>query len=148
MASDQLLTLLRQHGHRSTVPRRLVWDALTSVEGHLTAEQITARVHARDPSVNLSSVYRTLALFSELHLVRESKLGTDGGSRWEQAHPDDQFHLVCDTCGEVQHHAGDLVDDVRTHLAEDHGFTAARVELVVTGLCRRCSTKSRHIPNG
>ena len=139
MATDHLIDLLREHGHRSTVPRRLVWDALTSVDGHLTAEQITARVHAQDPSVNLSSVYRTLALLSDLDLVRESKLGTDGGSRWEQAHPDDQFHLVCDNCGEVQHHAGDVVHDVRTHLAADHGFAVGRVELVVTGLCRSCS---------
>src|SRR3990170_952281 len=139
MASDHIATLLRQHGHRSTVPRRLVWDALTSAAGHLTAEQIASKVHAENPSVNLSSVYRTLALFSELHLVRESNLGTDGGSRWEQAHPDDQFHLVCDSCGEVQHHAGDLVEGVRTHLGTEHGFTADRVELVVTGLCASCA---------
>ncbi|MGH8912632.1 MAG: Fur family transcriptional regulator [Acidimicrobiia bacterium] len=138
-APNHLAVLLRERGHRSTPPRRLVWDALTSARGHLTAEQIAAEVHRRDPSVNLSSVYRTLALFTELDLVRESNLGTNGGSRWEPAHPDDQFHLVCESCGEVQHHAGDLVDEIRTHLAADHGFAADRVELVVTGICSSCA---------
>lgn len=139
MPDTSIAALLRQHGHRSTTPRRLVWEAINSHEGHLTAEQIADRVHTEDPSVNLSSVYRTLALFSELHLVRESNLGTDGASRWEPAHPDDQFHLVCDACGEVQHHAGDLVDGIRTHLGTDHGFRADRVELVVSGLCHACA---------
>lgn len=138
-APDHLATLLREGGHRSTAPRRLVWEALTSAHGHLTAEQIAARVHRHDPTINLSSVYRALTLFTELDLVRESNLGTDGGSRWEPAHPDDQFHLVCESCGEVQHHASDVVDQIRTHLAADHGFAADRVEVVVSGLCASCA---------
>lgn len=140
---EHFADLLRERGHRSTAPRRLVWEAIRSADGHLTVEQIARMVHRQDPSINLSSVYRALALFTELDLVRESNLGTDGGSRWEAAHPDDQFHLVCVVCGEVQHHTGDLVDEIRTHLQGDHRFAADRVELVVTGLCESCAVAGR-----
>lgn len=135
---SEIATILRARGNRVTEPRRLVWEVLSSAEGHLTVEEITARVHAADPSVNLSSVYRTLDLFADMDLVRESNLSADGPSRWEPAHSDDHFHLVCNSCGRVEHHGGDLVERVRSHLGDEHGFEPSSIELVVTGRCSRC----------
>lgn len=125
-------------GHRLTAPRRAVWTVLSQSSGHLTVEEIADRVKDRHPGVNLSSVYRSLSLFSDLGLVRESSLGGDRPSHWEVAHPDEQFHLRCSRCGRVDHHAGDLVRRVRDHLAADHGFQAERIELLVSGLCPDC----------
>ena len=133
---------LRQRGHRLTNPRRFVWDVLGAARGHLTADQIAAQVRGLDSGVNLASIYRSLTLFAELGLARESNLGTDGAGRWEVAHPDDEFHLICDKCGDVQHHGGDLVEQVRSHLVGDHGFQAAAIELSVTGRCGSCAIQS------
>ncbi len=137
--SADLGLVLRDHGYRLTSPRWLVWSVLRSAGGHLTAEEIAARVNAADPTVNISSVYRSLTLFEDLDLVRESHLGIDGSARWEIAHPDDHFHMVCRGCGKVDHHVGELVDQVRSHLASQHEFTVENVDLVVTGLCGDCS---------
>lgn len=131
--------VLRAHGHRVTRPRRAVWRALVEAERHLTVEELADRVQEREPGVNLASVYRSLALFEELDLVRESRLGDDAG-RWELAHPDEHFHLVCDVCGAVEHHVGTVVEQVRQHLDEGHGFEAHAVELIVSGRCRDCRT--------
>ena len=131
--------LLRARGQRLTEPRRLVWEVLSSANRHLTAQQIAERVHEANPSINVSSIYRTLSLLAELDLIRESQLGVDGASRWEPAHPDDTFHLVCQACGEVEHHAGEMVQRVRAHLDGDHGFRATAVELVATGTCAACT---------
>ncbi len=129
---------LRGHGLRMTEARRLVWEALETAGDHVTAQQVADRVQASDPSVNLSSVYRSLSLFAELGLVRESRLGVDGASRWEPIHSDDHFHLVCRSCGRVDHHAGEAVSNIRRHLRSDHGFEADAVDLVARGLCERC----------
>lgn len=130
--------VLRSRGYRLTSPRWLVWAVLRAAEGHLTAEEIASRVNEADPTVNRSSVYRTLGLFEELDLVRGSRLGIDDAARWEIAHPDDQFHLVCRQCGAVDHHVGELVEQIRSHLEAHHGFLAENVDLVVTGLCPDC----------
>ena len=130
--------LLRSHGHRMTEPRRIVWEVLSVANQHLTAQQIADRVHQADPSINLSSVYRSLSLFAELDLIRESNLVGDGVSRWEPAHPDDHFHLVCSRCGEVRHHADAMVERLRTHLSSDHGFEAVTIDLVASGTCSAC----------
>lgn len=131
--------VLRDNGYRLTSPRWLVWSVLRSADGHLTAEEIALAVNRADPTVNISSIYRSLALFAELDLARESHLGIDGSARWEIAHPDDHFHMVCRECGTVDHHVGELVDQIRTHLGEHHSFSADNVDLVVTGVCDRCS---------
>lgn len=128
---------LREHGYRLTPQRRVVCQTLSGAERHLSAEEIHGRASRSEPDLNLASVYRTLTLLGELGLARQVQLG-DGPGQWEVAHPDDAFHLVCRRCGTVTHHAGDLVDRVRAHLAEGHGFTAEGVELVVHGVCEGC----------
>lgn len=138
-AATELGHVLRGHGYRLTSPRWLVWSVLRSANGHLTAEEIAEAVNQADPTVNISSIYRSLGLFADLDLVRESHLGIDGSGRWEIAHPDDHFHMVCRKCGTVDHHVGELVDQIRSHLGQHHAFSADNVDLVVTGVCENCS---------
>lgn len=137
-AAPELGVVLRDHGYRLTSPRWLVWSVLRSAGGHLTADEVYARVNEADPTINISSVYRALTLFEDLDLVRESHLGIDDSARWEIAHPDDHFHLVCRMCGSVDHHEGELVDQIRSHLGEHHEFSSENVDLVVTGVCASC----------
>ena len=137
-ADEHLDAALREAGHRVTRPRRAVWAALTSAGGHLTVEELTDRVQREEPGVNPASVYRSLAVFQELDLVRESRLGDEEAGRWELAHPDEHFHLVCVDCGAIDHHVGNLVAQVRDHLDDGHGFEPLQVDLVVTGRCAAC----------
>ncbi|MBW3604941.1 MAG: transcriptional repressor, partial [Actinobacteria bacterium] len=52
---------------------------------------------------------------------------------------DEHFHLVCDTCGRVDHHSGDLVGRIVEHLGSGHGFEARAVDLSVVGRCAACT---------
>ncbi len=132
--------VLAENELRVTRPRRLVWDILRSSNDHLTAQAIADAVHTQDASINVSSVYRALTLFSELGIARESKFGEDG-SRWEPAHSDEMIHLVCEKCGTVDHHGGQVVTRLRDHLASDHGFVSSNVNVVVNGTCSNCSAQ-------
>ena len=137
-AAPELKSALAEAGHRLTEARLAVWQAVSDATGHLTADQIASKVQQADPAINLSSVYRSLALFDELGLIRQSHLGDDA-AHWELAHPDEQFHLRCDSCGNVEHHTGSLVAEIRQHLEQGHGFVADGVDLVVSGTCRDCA---------
>jgi Fur family ferric uptake transcriptional regulator len=129
---------LRGEGYRLTPQRQLVWEVLRSAEHHLTAEDIHSEIARTVPEFNLASVYRTLTLLAELGLAKEVRLGESRG-HWEVAHTDDEFHLVCRSCGGVTHHKGDLVEQMRVHLSGGHGFTAEDVDLVVHGICAACA---------
>lgn len=138
MEQAELDEVLRARGHRVTRPRRAVWDVLRVAEGHLTVEQILARAVAAGEDIDLASVYRTLSLFDELALARVSRIGDSEAGRWELMHPDEHFHLLCEVCGEVDHHVGSLVARIEDHLDDGHGFEVRSVELTVTGVCARC----------
>ena len=138
VAEADLDQLLRTRGYRVTRPRRGVWEVLCDADGHLTVEEVAARVRAAGHDVDLASVYRTLDLLEELGLARSSRLGDTEASRWELAHPDEHFHLVCTSCGRVDHHIGSLVAQVREHLDTGHGFAVDEVELTVMGRCADC----------
>ncbi len=126
---------LRAHGHRVTDARRAVHAALVGASRHLTPEQVVERAGGE---VNLATVYRVLGLFEDLSLARSTRLDADGPASWELAHPDDHVHLVCERCGDVDHHVGDAVSRLRGHLLDGHGFAADDVDLVVRGTCASC----------
>lgn len=136
---------LRAEGYRVTPQRQLVWQVLSRARRHLSADQIHAEVSRSVPSVNLTSVYRTLTVLASLGLVKEVQLG-DGPGQWEVSHSDDEFHLVCRSCGTVSHHAGDLVARVREHLTGGHGFVPEHIGLVVHGRCARCADREAARP--
>ncbi len=118
-----------------------MWEVLASTGRHLNAQEIAERVHARDPGINVSSIYRTLALFTELDLVRESKL-SDDASTWEPAHGDAAIHLVCGGCGTVLHHDTELIDRLREQLSELDGFHTESIDVRVDGRCRGCGERA------
>jgi len=142
VAEADLEQLLRARGLRVTRPRRAVWEVLRSADGHLTVEQVASAAEALGHDLDLASVYRSLDLLEQLGLARSSRIGDADAARWELAHPDEHFHLVCTSCGGVDHHIGSLVAEVREHLDTGHGFAVEAVELTVTGRCARC--RSQH----
>lgn len=139
MAATDISEALKAGGHRVTAPRQAVWTALVAAGSHLTADELSDQVRRSDRTINVASVYRSLTLFEELGLVRQSRLGPDAASTWEVAHPDEHFHLVCTACGSIDHHRGSLVESVRSHLSGDHGFRADHIELTVSGVCAACA---------
>lgn len=134
-----LAARLRAHGYRVTEPRLRVYELLRRGEGHLTADEIADALASGDDPVTLSSVYRVLAVLEELDLVRSTRLGEGDVSHWELAHPDEHFHVVCNQCGDVEHHKGSLVSVIEEHLSDGHGFRPDEITVLVRGTCASCS---------
>lgn len=130
--------LLRARDLRMTRPRQCVWDVLQGATGHLSASEIAGQVAEIDPRINVSSVYRTLALFDELGVVRESHLGEGHASQWELTHDDTVIHIVCRDCDTVMHHAAEPVRQLRTYL-DDAGFAPSVIDVRVAGICQSCA---------
>jgi Fur family ferric uptake transcriptional regulator len=129
---------LRAQGYRVTEPRLRVYEVLRTADGHLTADEIAdALAHGAEPTT-LSSVYRALAVLDELELVRSSRLTDGDASHWELAHPDEHFHVVCTSCGDVDHHRGSLVSVIEDHLRDGHRFEPEEITVLVRGTCARC----------
>jgi len=131
---------LREKGYRLTPQRMLVIEALHSARGHISAEEIYERLHARYPYSNVSTVYRTLELLKRLNLVTETDFG-EGRVRYHVIEKGHHHHLVCRTCGRIIDLDESMVDPLKAALLRSYGFEADLRHLAISGECGECRKK-------
>lgn len=68
---DNMAELLRKHGINPTHQRIEIAYALFARQEHLSADQIMAIVNTRHSETSKATVYNTLNLFLQKHLIRE-----------------------------------------------------------------------------
>ena len=129
---------LHSRGLRLTRQRQLIWDALTAeADSHLSAEDVVARVRADLPSVDESTVYRTLDVLVREGLVTRTDLGA-GRAFYEPTREHLHHHVVCRGCGAVAHVHEEALGDLRARVARASGYRLADSELSFFGLCPEC----------
>jgi Fur family ferric uptake transcriptional regulator len=140
MSCEQVfLKQLRERGFRLTPQREMVLSVMHQIKDFATAEEIYERVQALSSAVDISTVYRTLELLQQFHLIASVDAG-DGRRRYQLMGIDDRhLHLVCRSCGKII--AADLesAQAFIQQLEEQYGFQVDVDDLAVPGLCRTCS---------
>jgi Fe2+ or Zn2+ uptake regulation protein len=136
---ESACVILRNAGLKRTPNRESLLRFLIENHGPFSKEEIQKALPKEDfDSVTL---YRNLASFEELGLVRRSEFG-DGVSRYEfQSHPDNHHHhIVCTTCHKV-----DSLDSCSLpkldEVVEKFGYSKVRHSLEFFGVCKDCSRK-------
>ena len=138
--------ILRERGRRLTVQRAAIWDVLTAAPDlHLDAESVASQVRARLPQVNASTVYRTLDVLVEEGLVVRTDLGDDR-AYFEPTHEHRHHHLVCESCGTVQHVHDEALASLGERLERSSGFRLGKRELTLFGVCTSCATEGKVHP--
>ena len=126
-----------------TTARRAVLDTLEKSEAHLTAAEVHQQLTERLPSLNLSTVYRSLDYLVAHKLVTVADLGT-GSPVYERLSGTPHHHLVCLNCKHIQKLDHELVDPFFDTLRQQKDFTIQTNHLVLYGLCSHCQ---EHDPN-
>ncbi len=134
---------LRNKGLRLTPQRKSVLSALHELDRLAAAEEIFQYVRKDSPSMDISTVYRTLELFKEFRVVTCVQ-GSDGQYRYELTHHSTpHVHMVCRSCGRVFEVAVDSLEPFISCARHHHGFEVDVTTLSVGGLCRECCTRTR-----
>jgi Fur family peroxide stress response transcriptional regulator len=97
---SEIALLLKEHGCRMTPQRMAILRVLTESRSHPTIDEIYGHVRKDFPMTSLATVYKTVALLSELGQVTE--LGVPGGaSRFDGASAEAHPHITCVRCGRI-----------------------------------------------
>src|SRR5919199_768185 len=119
---DALADLLHARGSRVTPQRQLVIEQVLATRGHIVPEAIYLEVSRRFPSINRSTVYRTLQLLEEMGLISHAHV-EEGSTRYHRAEDRQHIHLVCNRCGDLQEIEDVAIGDpLRQALRERYGF--------------------------
>jgi Fur family ferric uptake transcriptional regulator len=128
---------LSELGYRLTPQRLMVVKAVEEADSHISAEEIYLQIRARYPHMNISTVYRTLELLSELGLVTETDMG-DGRVRYHSIGKGHHHHLVCQKCGEIIDVEESMLSPLRDEIGQRYGFEVNMKHLAFFGLCAKC----------
>ncbi len=129
---------LAKQGYRLTPQRLMILSAIEHSQNHISAEEIYAQVASKYPNVNISTVYRTLELLTQLGLVTETDLGEDR-VRYHPADKGHHHHLICRECGAIIDLDELLLAPIKSALLQKYQFTADLKHLAITGRCLKCS---------
>lgn len=141
---EEFKRLLKKKGLKVTTQRLVVLEAIASCpEEHLTAEEIFTLVKADCPDIGLATVYRTIQLLNELHLIDRINFD-DGFVRYEIGSAPDHkqkhrhHHLICMKCGKVFSFQDDLLEELEEKIAATTGFSVVNHEVKLYGYCIEC----------
>lgn len=127
-----------ERGLKSTRQRSLIIETFFGLDGHLSVEELWAKVRAADARVSVATVYRTMKLLAESGLASARNFG-DGQTRYEAAvgrHHHD--HLICTRCATILEFENDQIERMQDLVARKHGFKVTSHKMELYGLCRAC----------
>ena len=136
--ANALIAALGGAGKRLTVARRAVADAIARQDGHFTAEDVLAAARSRQRAVGRATVFRSLELLADLHLVERVDLPS-GEHAYVACEPDaHHHHVVCSVCGRSTE-VGELgLGPILEHIESSTGFAIDSHHLEVFGVCPDC----------
>lgn len=137
---SQFADYARAHGLKSTQQRDTIVDIFLRSTGHISIEDLLAKVRKKNPRVGYATVYRTLKLLTESGVAAARQFG-DGQTRFEvmgdEPHHD---HLICLKCGLILEFENDKIEKLQDDMAQRLGnFRLVKHKLELYGLCPKAA---------
>lgn len=127
---------LRKAGVRITRPRRVILSILSEAGDHPDAMEIFRRAVGVDPSISLSTVYRTMKVLEGLGAIHRHAF-EGGPSRFEPAAGDHHDHLIDIDTGDVIEFQSDRIEELQQEIARSLGYEIVHHRLELYGRKRR-----------
>ncbi|MFQ5595515.1 MAG: Fur family transcriptional regulator [Anaerolineae bacterium] len=130
---------LKSAGKYLTKQRRLILEIIDASEEHLDAEAIYLHGKPQDPTLSLSTVYRTLNLLKDLDLVDQRYFARDHQrEHFEAKVAPEHYHFSCRRCGRIIEFETTLIAEAQGNLENQFGVDVAHACVCFEGLCADC----------
>ena len=130
---------LEMNHHRKTPERFAILDAVYTLQGHFTLEELSDYLEQKNFRVSRATLYNAMRLFLKLRLVVRHRL--QDGTKYEASYVNaNHSHQICTMCGKVSEvKAPEIVRViVNTKLRR---FRKDGFALYIYGICSTCQAK-------
>ncbi len=128
--------ICRAHGLKMTHQRLEIFHTLVRSSEHPSAETLYKMLEKKLPTLSLDTVYRTLATFVELGLVK--RVETPGSQARFEAKIEQHHHFFCDQCGQLIDFTWHSFDEVQLPDSIESIGTIRDKNVVIHGVCNHC----------
>ena len=119
-----------EKGLKMTEQRRVIARVLSESHDHPDVEALHARAVKIDPHISVATIYRTVKLFEDAHIIERHDFG-DGRSRYEEMPAAHHDHLIDMRSGKVLEFANAEIERLQERIARELGYALVdhRLEL-------------------
>jgi Fe2+ or Zn2+ uptake regulation protein len=133
---EALRQSLNAQGAQLTPQRAAVYEYLSDVDHHPTAEDVFLAVKPRLPRISLATVYKNLEALVECGLVSKLTYG-DAAARYD-IRTDHHYHTHCLECGKIWDLDAREGSELLARIKPQAGFQVKDYRLELLGHCREC----------
>lgn len=133
---SRLEELCVKKGLKMTDQRRVISRVLSEATDHPDVEEVHRRAAAIDPRISIATVYRTMRLFEEAHVIDRLDFG-DGRARYEETRTDHHHHLIDVDSGEVIEFTNEEMERLKESIARELGYDLIGHRLELYGVPRK-----------
>jgi len=133
---EMLRQKLHTRGAQVTTQRAAVFDYLSGVEHHPTAEEVFLAVKPKLPRISLATVYKNLEALVNCGAV--SKLAYGNASARYDIRTDHHYHTRCLKCGKIWDLDVQEGSELLARIKPQKGFEVKDYRLELLGHCREC----------
>jgi Fe2+ or Zn2+ uptake regulation protein len=139
---NQAYEVLHKQGGRMTTQRRLILETLSGLSDHPTADELFHLAQQSDPSINLSTVYRTLNWLLDENLIQSHAFDEERYHKHFDANPQEgHSHFLCTACNSVIEFDSLLLETIKKQFTRQTKALIHNGEITLYGLCAECREK-------
>lgn len=134
--ANEFRAICKRAGVAVTHQRQVVYEALRSMHGHPSPEEVYERVKKQIPSISLATVYKNIHFLIGKGVFHEVSLHY--GSLRVETNTKAHHHLVCTACKSITDIDAEELGFTSKARKLRSGFLAQRYAVDVLGLCANC----------
>lgn len=138
------MTVMNHAKTYRTKQQTAILNYMQSVDGgYVSVSQIAQHFKENNEAVGMTTIYRHLEKFQKEGLVQKIVLDGNSGACYQYTGKTDkdkgcQFLLKCEDCGGITNMGCNHMNDLYTHVLEEHHFNVNPHRTMFYGTCEKC----------
>ena len=126
-----LLQRCAEAGLKMTGQRKTILKVLDEAHNHMSVEDVYTLAKAADSTISMATVYRTLNILDELHLITKHEF-KENFSRFD-INMEHHHHLIDVETGDVVEFQNDEIEKMKKEIARKLGYELVECRLELYG---------------
>ena len=135
---EEVIKNMSRNETYKTRQKELVLDVIKNFKNDFTIKEIYEKLNQ---NVGLTTIYRIVSKLVEEGKIKKS-IDYNNVVHYQyldECQCDNHFYLKCDKCGSITHVDCDCINDFTNHVLKNHSFKVDNVNIIIKGICKKCS---------